>query len=656
MGYSVFTILLVTFVSVSSQHTVGERTLPTLYEHYVAGGITSGLVANGRQFLLNGKEIRLMTGSIHYFRVHPDYWRDRLRKLRAGGFNGVTTCISWNLHQPELNSFDFGDGSNDFSPFLNLTKFFKIAQEEDLLVVVRPGPFINAEWEDGGLPSWLYRDSKVKVRSSNPEYISYVTTYYNALLPILKKMQFTEGGPVIAFQIENEFGSVARGQKVKDTKYLEIIRDQMESHGLTALKFTSDSVLSSKDAGSVPGAMMTANLGSQVEASLAMLKELQPEKPLWVMEYWTGWWDHWFDKHHTKPVASYLTYLKQILEFPANFNLYMFHGGTSFGFMNSATMKRTFPTYKSDVSSYDYDAPLSEAGDYTEKYNATVELIANYLTVKTKLPAMPAESVKMAYPSSKISESLSLSELVLLVDEADHVNSTNVKPMELLEVNNQSGQSYGFVLYRKTNVIIPENAVVKINGQINDLAVLMVNGVRKTEVFKDAKQQMSFGYFDANSTAQLALDSASVGGARTLDILVENWGRRANTKGIVSGSVLLNNDTIKNWQIYALQFKGKWLRSLSGWQAVGKMTEPTLFRAVLDIEAPHDTFINMSAWGKGSVFVNGFNAGRYFPAAGPAQTLYVPAPLLNKGRNEILVFELYSAASEITFSKVPILG
>ncbi|XP_063237154.1 beta-galactosidase-1-like protein 2 [Bacillus rossius redtenbacheri] len=407
-----------------------------------------------------------------------------------------------------------------------------------------------------------------------------------------------------------------------------------------------------------PGAaMMTANLGSQVEESLAKLKELQPDKPLWVMEFWSGWFDHWFNNHHaTKSAAVYVKYLKQILDFPSNFNTYMFHGGTTFGFMNSGTMHNKYPTYKSDVSSYDYDAPLNEAGDYTKKYNETVKLIANYLTVKTKLPAMPAESVKLAYPLTKVIQCLNLGNLVDQLDELDHVNSTDVLPMEMLDINNKSGQSYGFILYRKTDLHIPENSTVRISGKVNDLAVMMVNGVRKTEVFKTSDQQKSFGYFDAEKSTQLALDRKTVGKRQRLDILVENWGRRSGLKGIVNGSVILNNDTIRNWQIYALQFKGNWVRRLSKWNTLGEMTQPTLFRAVLEIAEPHDTFINMSAWGKGSVFVNGFNVGRYFSAAGPTKTLYVPAPLLKKGENEIQVFELFSAASEITFSKFPILG
>ncbi|XP_063222756.1 beta-galactosidase-1-like protein 2 [Bacillus rossius redtenbacheri] len=648
-------LLLAAILALVAGHAI-ERDLPTLYGHYTAGGIKSGLVADGSKFLLNGKEIRLITGTIHFFRVHPDYWRDRLRKLRAGGFTGVETYIPWNLHEPENNVFDFGAGGNDFSPFLNVTKFLKMAQEEDLFVILRPGPFINAEWENGGLPSWLYRDSSVKTRTSESHYISYMTKYFNVLFPILKNLQFTAGGPVLAFQIENEYGTVARRQKVRDTAYLKTILAQMESHGLTALKFTSDSVLSSGDAGEVPGAMMTANLNGLVDEALTKLKALQPNKPLWVMEYWTGTWDHWFDQHHTRATSTHISNLKKILAFPANVNLYVFIGGTDFGFMNSATAYGTFPKYKSDVSSYDYDAPLTEAGDYTEKYTETVKLIANYLVVKTKLPAMPAQSVKMAYPTTKITQRLSLSDLVHQVDAADHVSSTNVKAMELLDINKNSGQSYGFVLYRKTNLNIPANAVVKISGNVKDLAVLMVNGVRKTEVFKTSAQQKDFGFFGAESDAHLTLDHASVGKSQILDILVENWGRRDDMKGIVGGSVLLNNVAVSNWQIYAFQFKGSWVRRLSNWHAVSQMTEPTLFRAVLDIEAPHDTFINMSAWGKGSVFVNGFNIGRYFPAAGPAKTLYVPAPLLKKGRNEILVFELYTAASEIVFSKVPILG
>nr|CAD7200164.1 unnamed protein product [Timema douglasi] len=627
--------------------------LPTVYGYYTEGGITSGLEATPDAFLLNGKNITLISGTIHYFRVHPDYWRDRLRKLRAGGFVGVETYIPWNLHEPRRNVYDFGNGGNDLSPFADVVSFLKIAQEEDLLVILRPGPFINAEWENGGLPSWLYRDAMVVTRSSNAHYITYMTEYFNQLFPLIKDLQFTSGGPIIAFQVENEFGNKARGQSKPDTAYLETIIKVMEDNGLTALKFTADSVISSGTAGSVAGAMMTANLGSGASQALTKLKQLQPDKPLWVMEFWTGSWDHWFEEHSTKTAASCANTMNAILSFPANINLYVFHGGSDFCFMNSATYQSSFPTYRSDVSSYDYDAPLTEAGDYTDKYTALVALVTQYSPVKFLTPQLPEESVKEAYPSAEIVGHITLDKLLNTLGSE---SSTNVKAMEFLDINDNSGQSFGFIVYRKTGLAVSSGSVLKIDGQVRDLAIVLVDGVRKTDVFTSMDQQKGFGYFDAESDAQLTLDDDSVGESRTLDILVENWGHRDDTKGIISGSVLLNSVSIQDWELFPLELKGDWVRSLDGWITPSEAQSPAMYRATVDVSSPHDTFLDMSSWGKGNVFVNGFNVGRYFPAAGPAKTLYIPAPLLNAGTNEILVFELFTPASQLVFRETPILG
>ncbi|XP_063222281.1 beta-galactosidase-1-like protein 2 [Bacillus rossius redtenbacheri] len=632
---------------------VGLADVPTLYQHYTQGGISSGLTTYPEGFLLNGRNITVISGAIHYFRVHPELWRDRLRKLRAAGFVAVETYLPWNLHEPRPGEFDFGDGDHDMSMFLDMERYLRIAQEEDLLAIVRPSPWIEAEWDTGGVPSWVLRDRRVRLRSSNSIFMEYVTRYYDQALPRLRRLQFTEGGPVIALQVENEYGLIAKGQKNPDTAYLEQLYQQMVKHNLTALKFTMDNPLRSYKNGSVPGVLMTANFETNPVAQLTELKRQQPDQPLWVTEFYPGWFDNWFDSQHfTKSTEVFINTTRDILDMASSLNLYMFHGGTTFGFLTGVVHHpQGTPTMKFHVSSYDFDAPLSEAGDYGKKYNATAELIKKYLKVETKLPQRPRESIKESYGTIPCTGQLTLDQLIHQVASEDRVQSENVVAMELLSINNGSGQSYGFVVYRKRGLDIPQSSVLKITGYVYDMAVVLVDGNRKTQAVTKLEDVTKFGCWQLDD-GELALDADSSGSNKTLDILVENMGRRTAKKGLYDGNVLLGERAIQDWEIVALQFHTSWVKRLSGWRQVSKTTGPTLFRAVLNISTPHDTFIDMSKWGKGSVFVNGFNIGRYF-SVGPAHTLYVPAPLLCKGSNEIAVFELYTPASQITFTTIP---
>ncbi|KAJ9575407.1 hypothetical protein L9F63_025639, partial [Diploptera punctata] len=320
--------------------------LPTLYDYYTEGGIYSGLETLPDTFQLNRKNITLFSGAIHYFRVHPEYWRDRLRKLRAAGFNTVETYVPWNLHEPEQDVFDFGKGNNDMSMFLDVVKYIKLAQEEDLLVILRPSPYICSEWDFGGMPSWLLRFPGLVVRSSEQQFLDRVSKYNNKLLPLFKDLQFTRGGPVIAFQIENEYGGLVEDGSPVDTKYLEFLRDEFLKHDIVELLFTSDNPSMHGETGAIAGVLQTANFQVNPENELSILKKFQPDKPLMVMEFWAGWFDHWFEKHHTTTVEIFSDILERILKFPSSVNLYMFHGGTNFGFMNGANVKKTFHTIK----------------------------------------------------------------------------------------------------------------------------------------------------------------------------------------------------------------------------------------------------------------------------------------------------------------------
>ncbi|KAL3288707.1 hypothetical protein HHI36_003142 [Cryptolaemus montrouzieri] len=634
--------------------------LPTLYEYYTLPAITSGLSANQSYFTLNDRNITLYSGAMHYFRVPKPYWRDRLRKMRAAGLNAVETYIPWNLHEPEDGKFDFGAGGSDMQDFLDVKEFFTIAQEEDLLAIARPGPYICSEWEFGGFPSWLLRTKDIKVRTSDSKYMKYVTRYFNMLLPILAMLQFTKGGPIVAFQIENEYGSTEGAGFVPDRVYLQQLVDLYKKHGINGLLVTSDSPTAHRDVGTLPGVLLqTANFGSNPKPDFDLLKQLQPNKPTMAMEFWGGWFDHWSETHHTTSDEDFRTTYEQILSYPASVNIYMFHGGTSFGFMNGANLNNGEDDnsgYQPDTTSYDYDAPLTESGDYTDKYVIVKELVKKYNTVLTKLPVAPSITEKVQYQKTAIEKEMLLDDIVSNLPNV--VQSLNVVSMEQLPINNNSGQSYGYLIYRRDNIDIPANSVLTIEGRICDTVVVLVNGMLMSKPLIEQDGLDGFGFWRIKD-GNLTLGPRSLKNA-TLDLVVENWGRVGygllyqfnQFKGLWQGNVLLNNEKITSWKLYPLEFKKSWNNNLVGWNnPSGRWAPgPSLYKATLTIKKPKDSYIYMEDWTKGIVIVNGFVLGRY-SRIGPQQTLYLPAPFLREGNNTIIVFEHYIPAKQIKFSR-----
>lgn len=352
-------------------------------------------------------------------------------------------------HHP--GTLDFGEGGSDMQDFLDIREFFKIVQEEDLFALVRPGPYICSEWEFGGLPSWLLREKNIKFRTADTKYMYYVKRYFNALLPILAYFQFTKGGPILGFQVENEYGSTYVANVFNpDREYLRQLRQIMLDNGVVELLFTSDGVSTFGDRGTLPEVLFaTANFDYNAETNFNALKAFQPDRPFMAMEFWDGWFDHWSEEHHTRSVASVQIVLEEILNYPASVNFYMFHGGTSFGFLNGANVDDSNTDnrgYQPDISAYDYDAPLTEAGDYTDKYVMIKEVIAKHNNITTKLPQTPALLERVAYPSLAIEGQLLLNEIIDSIPEK--FERPEVIPMEQLPINNNSGQSYGYILYR----------------------------------------------------------------------------------------------------------------------------------------------------------------------------------------------------------------
>ncbi|KAJ8983197.1 hypothetical protein NQ317_016417 [Molorchus minor] len=280
---------------------VSDDNLPTSYEYYTSEGISSGLSADQSYFLLNGKNFSVYSGAMHYFRVPRAYWRDRLKKIRAAGLNTVETYIAWNLHEPQSGVYDFGDGGSEMEDFVHLEEFLQTAQEEDLFVILRSGPYICAEYNFGGFPSWLLRENVMGFRTTEENYIKYVTRWFNVLLPKVAQYQFTKGGPIIALQVENEYGN----QEYQTFLPEKITLKTFIRFLFKTLLVTSDSPLSHQDKGTLPGVFLqTANLGASPEKQFEKLLELQPDRPLMVMEFWIGWFDFWTSEHNTKEVDS----------------------------------------------------------------------------------------------------------------------------------------------------------------------------------------------------------------------------------------------------------------------------------------------------------------------------------------------------------------
>ncbi|WP_372009496.1 beta-galactosidase family protein [Paenibacillus chitinolyticus] len=563
----------------------------------------------GSQFLLNDKPFRIISGALHYFRVVPEYWRDRLLKMKACGCNTVETYVAWNVHEPEEGKFEFGG-------IADVTAFVELAGELGLHVIVRPSPYICAEWEFGGLPAWLLKDSEMQLRCSDPKFLAKVDAYYDVLLPKFVPLLCTNGGPIIAMQVENEYGSYGN-----DKAYLRYLREGMIDRGIDVLLFTSDGPTDEMlQGGTLPDVLATVNFGSRSEESFAKFREYRPDEPLMCMEFWNGWFDHWMEEHHTRDGEDAARVLDDMLGAGASVNFYMFHGGTNFGFYSGANHIKT---YEPTVTSYDYDAPLTERGDLTAKYEAFRNVISKHegepeCALPDPLPVKEYGEVEMTERADLFAQLGKLSQPVRRVTP---------EPMEKL------GQNYGFILY-STHVTGPRRGQELHIQDVRDRALVFLDG-------------SYIGAVERWDVRPLKLD-VPAGGAR-LDILVENMGRvnygplLRDHKGITEG-VRIDNQFQYDWDIYPLP-----LNSMDGLE-FGTATvaqhadtageKPAFYRGFFEAEEAADTFLRLEGWTKGVAYVNGFNLGRYWER-GPQKSLYVPGPLLRKGTNEIVLFELH---------------
>lgn len=571
-----------------------------------------------KTFLLNGEPFIIKAAEMHYPRIPREYWEHRIKMCKALGMNTICLYVFWNIHEPNPDAFDF-TGNNDIAAFCRL------AQKHGMYVIVRPGPYVCAEWEMGGLPWWLLKKKDIRLREQDPYFMERVEIFEKEVGKQLVDLQLSRGGNIIMVQVENEYGSYG-----KDKAYVAEIRDIVRRAGFTDVALFQCDWASNFTDNALDDLIWTMNFGtgSNIDNQFAKLKELRPTTPLMCSEFWSGWFDKWGARHETRPSKDMVAGLKEMIEKNISFSLYMTHGGTSFGHWAGANS----PGFAPDVTSYDYDAPINEAGQATPKFWELREMMATFSD--KKLPAVPAAIPTMTIPTVNFTE---IAPLFENLPEAKI--SRDIKTMEEFD------QGWGSILYRTT---LPE-----VKGQ----SKLRLNeGHDFAQIFIDGKY---IGSIDRRIHERELLLPSIKKGAR-LDILVEamgriNFGRAIKDFKGITNNVELSFDIdgstytgdLKNWEVYNLPDTYEFNTS----RKYVPLTSPTAvkddkgqrvpgyYRATFKLNKTADTFINMENFGKGLVWVNGHPMGRFWEI-GPTQTLFMPGCWLKKGVNEIIVLDI----------------
>lgn len=567
-------------------------------------------ITNG-QFLYEGKPIQIHSGEMHFARIPKDYWRHRFKMMKAMGLNTVATYVFWNYHNTAPGIWDFKSGNK------NVAEFIKMAQEEGLFVILRPGPYVCAEWEFGGYPWWLQNNKDLIIRTNQP-FLDSCKVYINKLAEQVKGLQMSKGGPIIMVQVENEFGSYVSQRKdisINDhRKYYQSIKQMLMDAGFTGPFFTSDGSWLF-DGGAIPGILPTANGEDNIDnLKKAVNKYNNNQGPYMVAEFYPGWLDHWAETFVKVQPDQTVKQMEKYLQNNINFNFYMVHGGTNFGFTSGANYNDEFDI-QPDITSYDYDAPISEAGWATPKFLAIREVMKKY--VNYPIPEIPDQIPVITIPDIHLSKTVDFFEWKKTLNPV--VNDTPLTFESL-------GQGQGYVLYSK-RFNQPIQGKLQING-LRDYALVYVNGKKVGElnrIFKSYSLDVNIPFNGI------------------LEILVENMGRinygaqiPNNKKGIISPVLINDIEITGNWEMYKIPMTS--VPSMEKLSSAEKAGRPAFYSGLFELKQTGDVFLDMRGWGKGIVFVNGYNLGRYWKA-GPQQTLYLPGCWLKIGKNEVMIFE-----------------
>lgn len=573
---------------------------------------TGGTFEVGKNtFLLNGKPFVVKAAEVHYPRIPEPYWEQRILSCKALGMNTLCLYVFWNLHEQQPDKFDFS-GNKD------IAKFCRLAQKHGMYVIVRPGPYVCAEWEMGGLPWWLLKKDDVQLRTLDPYYMERVGIFMNEVGKQLADLQISRGGNIIMVQVENEYGSYGI-----DKPYVSAIRDLVKKAGFTDVPLFQCDWSSNFTNNALDDLLWTVNFGTgaNIDEQFKKLKSLRPETPMMCSEFWSGWFDHWGRKHETRDAATMVSGIKDMLDRNISFSLYMTHGGTTFGWWGGANN----PAYSAMCSSYDYDAPISEAGWTTPKYFQLRDLLKQYLPEGETLPEPPAQYPVIPVPA------ITEWEVAPLFDNLPQAKqSEDIKPME------QFDQGWGSILYR-TTLKEDVKGILHID-EVHDWA----------QVFADGKL---LGRLDRRrGEFTLPLKETLKKGTR-LDILVEAMGRVNfdksihDRKGITNKVEVVSGEQVKElkgWEVYNLPPFYEFV-SQKNYQAGKPVDGPAYYKATFRLDKTGDTFLDMQTWGKGMVWVNGHAMGRFWEI-GPQQTLYMPGCWLKEGENEIIVLDLKGPA------------
>ncbi|OWM76581.1 hypothetical protein CDL15_Pgr005545 [Punica granatum] len=599
------------------------------------------------KFWKDGQHFQIIGGDLHYFRVLPEYWEDRLLRAKALGLNTIQTYVPWNLHEPK-------PGKIVFEGIADIESFLKLCKKLDLLVMLRPGPYICAEWDFGGFPAWLLAlDPAVKLRSSDPKFIQLVESWWSVLLPKVAPHLYENGGPVIMVQIENEYGSFG-----EDKSYLSHLVRVAQGHlGNDVILYTTDG-----------GTLETLRKGTIGRNDVFSAVDFPTGEEPWSVfrEFYTGWLTHWGEKIATTGADVTAAELQKILSRNGSAVLYMAHGGTNFGFYNGANTGQDEFDYKPDLTSYDYDAPISESGDVnSEKYRAIRRVIERYSAAS--LPSIPHNKEKKGYGQIQLQRKGFLLDSLDQLDSSDAVESENPLSME------SAGQMFGFLLY------------VSDYGAVDDGGILSIPKVHdRGQVFISCRSQerrpLYVGTVERWSTQRLRLPITKCDSSITIYILVENLGRVNygkyifDPKGILS-PVYLNERALLGWKMVSvplhnlnespninkiIQAGRSGFRKISSGRNTDKNSEnvtrvPAFYTGSFFIDEADqvkDSFISFRGWGKGVALINDFNLGRFWPSVGPQCNLYVPAPVLRQGKNVVVILELETPHPKLILESV----